>query len=321
MHFMRVLGLLIAFAIFVLNDATIRGNVVGLVIGAALLTWFWRRGRDRAGLYMSDERLIRSFQIGAAIILMVLLFTFLVLLSDQESSHADLLNALMRTLALFFASGLTGLSLTRLAILRRENARTAAGGRFDPTRPWLVFLTVLWLLLVLAAVVLDTSLHPLLLLIFLPIWNLLGAIVVLFLYLLFLLLSPIFELLDRLFVISPPHRAPPKLPVSHPTGAPIEPHLSPSVILIGQILLVALLLLLFFLIVRMVLRHWRTRQEEEEEEEIREQLPMRVILQKRRQERKRRQSDEVGFSEELDPDSARARYRDFLQHLSWSDGE
>jgi hypothetical protein len=316
----RVLGLLIAFAIFFLSNTAIQGNSVGLVLGAALLTWFWWRGGDRTGLYMSDERLIRSFQVGIAIVLIVLLFTFLNLLSDQYSSHTDLLNAQARTLSLFFASGLICLSLTRLAILRRENARYAAGSRFDPTRPWLAFLTIFWILIVLAAIVLETSFYPILLLIFIPLWYLLGYIVVALLFLLFFLLSPLFALLNWLFVLPLPHRSPPKLPTGFSTTEPAMSHLPPLAILIGQIVLVVLILLVFLLIIRAVLRRWRTQQSDEDEEEIREQLPVRAILQERRQEReRRRQSNKAVALEELDPDSARARYRDFLLHLSWSD--
>ncbi len=317
---LRVLGLLIACAIFFLSNTAIQGNSVGVVLGAALLTWFWRRGRDRIGLHMSDERLIRSFQVGIAIVLIVLLFTFFNLLSDQYASHTDLLNALARMLSLFFASGLIGLSLTRLAILRRENARYAAGSRFDPTRPWLALLTIFWLLIVLAAIVLETSFYPILLLIFIPLWNLLGYIVVALLFLLFFLLSPIFTLLNWLFVLPPPRGSSPRLPTGFSTGAPAPSHLPPLAILIGQIVLVTLILLVFLLIIRAVLRRWRTQQSDEDEEEIREQLPVRAILQERRQEReRRRQSNQVVALEELDPDSVRARYRDFLQELSWSD--
>ena len=86
---LHALGLLVAFAIFFLSYPAIQGNIVGLALGAALLTWFWRRRRDRTGLHMSDERLIRSFQVGIVITLIVLLFTFLNLLTDQYSSHTD----------------------------------------------------------------------------------------------------------------------------------------------------------------------------------------------------------------------------------------
>jgi hypothetical protein len=76
----------------------------------------------------------------------------------------------------------------------------------------------------------------------------------------------------------------------------------------------------FLLIIRKVLRRWRTRHEDEDEDEIREQLPVLAILQERRQEQeRRRQSHKAVALEELDPDSARARYRDFLQELSWND--
>jgi Domain of unknown function (DUF4129) len=317
---LRVLGLFIAFAIFFLSHPAIQGNGWGLVFGAALLTWFWQRGRDRIGLHMSDERLIRSFQIGIAIVLIVLLFAFLGLLSDEYSNHSDLLNALARTLSLFFASGLIALSLTRLALLRRENARYAAGTRFDPTRPWLALLTIFWVAVVLAAILLETSFYPILLLIFIPLWNLLGYIVVALLFLLFFLLSPIFALLDGLFVLSPRPGLPPRLPAGSSSGTPTAPPLPPFVVLIGQIALVALILLVFFLIIRMVLRQWRTQDSDEDDEEVRERLPVRTILQERRQEReRRRQSNKTVVLEELEPDSARARYRDFLQELSWGD--
>ena len=83
---------------------------------------------------------------------------------------------------------------------------------------------------------------------------------------------------------------------------------------------VTLILLVFLLIIRKVLRRWRTRHEDEDEDEIREQLPVLAILQERRQEQeRRRQSHKAVALEELDPDSARVRYRDFLQELSWID--
>ena len=317
---LHALGLLVAFAIFFLSYPAIQGNIVGLALGAALLTWFWRRGRDRTGLHMSDERLIRSFQVGIVITLIVLLFTFLNLLTDQYSSHTDLLNALARTLSLFFASGLIGLSLTRLAILRHKNARHAAGARFDPTRPWLAILTLLWILIVLAAIALETFSFPILLLIFMLLWNLLGFIVAALFVLIFFLLSPIFALLSRFFVPPPPPGSFPELPTASPTGPPATQDFPPLAILIGQIVLVTLILLVFLLIIRKVLRRWRTRHQDEDEDEIREQLPVLAILQERRQEQeRRRQSHKAVALEELDPDSARARYRDFLQELSWND--
>jgi hypothetical protein len=76
---------------------------------------------------------------------------------------------------------------------------------------------------------------------------------------------------------------------------------------------------MLFLVIREILRRWHAVPDDESEEEIRESLSRESIRKTRReQQRQRQKSGDLAGLEPLDPNSARARYRELLQELAWN---
>jgi heme/copper-type cytochrome/quinol oxidase subunit 2 len=315
---LRVQGLILA-CIFTFGLLLLTGHtVLELIIPAALILWAWRRGIQWTTQETHEERLITTFKIGFITLVVILILSMLYysqVSSDTSVSVPQnyMLPALAQALPLFFLSGLITLSLSRLEMIRKDSMRNTPGrSRLDPTRTWRLMLALTWTALVTACVILETySLAPLRAL-FIPLWNLVLALLEIMLYAVFALLS---------FLIKPltgtlPAPAHPRLalpPTSHHGHMPSAPSLPPAIVSIALLTMFILVLLLVFLIIQIALRQRRYNQDEDgmHEEEERESLPISRIWQTRREEHHRLLQDTPAM-EALDPASARAHYRALL---------
>jgi len=246
--------------------------------------------------------------VGFSVLLVGLLVGILLL----NMASPLLLAVQAQAIPLFFMSGLIGLSFTRLGLVRRENARHAPTGS-DHTGSWLTILSIVWGIVVVAALALETFSFQVLLAIMPFFWNVLGTIVTWIVYALYFVLSPLLSWLFNVGNIPPPTARPAKAPLK-PQPPPHMAPIAPEAVLIGQIVLLLLVLVVLTLIVRAIIRRWRVEREEDEEEEEREALPVQEILKMRREERRKKKKEEQTL-EALEPGSARAQYRELLQTI------
>jgi hypothetical protein len=286
-----------------------------LFLDALVVTWFWRQGMRRAQAGCTYGQLITSFKTGFGVLLAVLL---LVIALPQQTALRD---ALAGATPVYFISGLIGISLARLGALRGGSS-AQSGPQSDPTRPWLVALAAMSIALLLvillievifpfhAFVALFTALNPL--------WNALGTLIGWLLYAMIVLLWPIYLLIDFLAHLGGhggqqqgqqnQSYKPPTFPQRGPQDIP------PELLTVARVLLIALALLTVILLIRALLNRRLRGEDGEEIDEVREGLDARSLLGKRWRawwNRRRKSSHVVGL-EQLDPDSARARYREVL---------
>jgi hypothetical protein len=284
------------------------GNILALFLVIVLVVWCWKRGLDWARTGLDDEHIITAFRVGFCVLLVGLVVGILLL----NMASPLVLAVQAQAIPLFFMSGLIGLSFTRLGLVRRENARHSPTGT-DPTRSWLTILSIVWVIVVVASLALETFSFQVLLAIMPFFWNVLGTIVTWIVYALYFLLSPLLSWLFNGGNITPP-AARPTGPAPKPQQPPHVTPIAPEAVLIGQIVLSLIVLAILVLIVRAIIRRWRVEREEDEEEEEREALPVQEILKTRREERRKKKKEGPAL-EALEPGSARARYRELLQTM------
>ncbi|HKV58195.1 MAG TPA: hypothetical protein VJO32_07930, partial [Ktedonobacteraceae bacterium] len=195
----------------------------------------------------------------------------------------------------FFVSSLLAFSLRRLAQVRREQRFLLRGSMSsNPTWQWSLTLMALWSGLVVALILLQTFLFPLLAVLFTPLRNAVSAF---FLWLNNFLLALL--------------RRPPIVPPKKKLFIPYFPKPPPSSI---HYLVVYLLSILLVLLLLALVAYWLYHAHEDEE---RERLLLRQVWRSRRQRRKRLNGETE--LEPLDPMSARAHYRMFLQGVAKRD--
>lgn len=325
---LHAFGWLVAFAVgtapYLL--ATMGGKtqyIFNILLGIALVTWFWRRGMARAQAGFEYGALARSFRTGFGVVLSVLLVA--ILFPELQSLRVDLTLAL----PLFFLSGLIMLSLARLGVIRASHRLPENSQQTDPTRSWLLALTLFGASLLGIVVVIESvfsfASFELALSALTPLWNALGTLVGWILYGIVFLLSPIFYLVSWLASLlkqhvsstsQPQNIKPPKSPIQQVLNSHTFP---PEVLTIGRWVFLALVLLVTLLVVRAGLRRWLTRKSEEGIEEEREALDARSLLGQHWRnwwQRRRKRDNSTMALEPLDPSSARARYREMLQAVA-----
>jgi hypothetical protein len=287
--------------------------IYAVIISAAAVLWSWKRGIDRTRAELNEEQLINAFKIGFIIVIGMLMFTIIL----PSQSFKLPIDVLAQALPLFFFSGLLALSFTRLIQIQKENARHPTSKK-DPTRSWALALTGLWIALVIAAIALETFSFTIIQRILLPIWDLLGWIVLWIIEGFFFLLSTIFNFFFKPSTIA---GLPPKIKNSGSRAPQASPHPkvappSQELVLLGRIVLLVIVIIVVIFFVRLALGRLKTRVEDEAEEEEREGLDIGAILNERREEwQRKRQKQETFTLEALDPHSVRARYRDLLSAL------
>ncbi|HEY4385031.1 MAG TPA: DUF4129 domain-containing protein [Ktedonobacteraceae bacterium] len=308
---LHIAGLVVALLVSILITIYTADNIVfDLIVNIGIVLWAWKRGLDRTHTNLNEEQLTRAFRFG--FIITITLLAFMLVFSGQSFTLP--IAILAQALPLFFLSGLLSLSLTRLLQIQKEHARHPTGKK-DPTRSWALTLMGLWIAMVIVALALETFSFTLVQRILIPIWNLLGTIVIWILEIVFFLISSILNFFFKPSSgdVPPPiiNSTPIKRPV--PPPQPKVPGMSPELILIGRIALLVLAVVAVLLFVRLVLGHLKTRVEDDAEEEERESLDIGAILHERREERQKRKQKQAAFAlEPLDPHSARARYREML---------
>jgi hypothetical protein len=285
-------------------------DIPDLIPVGIFILLFWRLAIFHTQRAYRDERLVMAFRTGFIVLLVVLICAF------TTSVPAIVFAALAQGLPIFFLSGLIALSFTRLSIINQENARLPGAAQANSTRAWFIILTCLWGLIVAASFLLETFTFSLLQTIFQPIWYLLGLITYWLLFLIFAFSS----LLVSLFGLPRNITFPPfsQQSVAHPLPSQIQhnPVFSSLIFLIARLFILALAVILLVIVIRAILRSLLAKHYDDVEEEIREGLALRTILAERRQQQ--RQQEQTIPPEALDPLSARARYREFLQTVAQS---
>ena len=263
----------------------------------------------------NDEYVLTSFKIGLGVLLGVLILTLL----NFDPIPPELHDGLTYALPTFFLSGLIALSFTRIMMIRKESANNAQrGSQGDPTRGWLLILTLAWVIVVVSTLAFEALGFQPVVVAAQFLWSALGIVA----NFLLLLLSPLIQLLSKFFFpMVPPSQGIP-FPQTTPNGSHLPPLPYLAVIfLIARLVLLAILLVILFFVIRAILRRWRMAPDDESEEEIRESLSRESILKTRRNEQRQRQrTADLPALEPLNPNSVRARYRELLQELA-SNGE
>jgi hypothetical protein len=293
-------------------------NLFLLLVEIVLVVLLWRRSLQLVQRNIEFAELSTTFKVCFGLLLLL----FLLLLIIPAASA--LFPSLAAQVPLFFLSGLISLSLARLEAIRQ--LRLEDGSRADPTRNWLLALTLLGSVLVVLVVVLETlvsfNIVESWLVLLNPIWNLLGIVVGWILYVLILvLLSPLFYAASFLLnLIFHGAKAAQKQPnqgyARNPPHLPQSPHaIPPEIVNISRLILFALVIVGILLLIRAALRRWflPPKQEQEEMDEVRERLDARSLLREQWQGfwKKMRMHSHV-TREPLEPGSARARYRELL---------
>jgi hypothetical protein len=309
---LQLLGLLLAVGLTLVTHISLLNNVPALFFSIMLIIGFWYVGMLRVQTGPNDEYVLTSFKIGLGVLLAVLIITLLIFDPVPPALHDGLTNALPT----FFLSGLIGLSFTRIMMIRKESANSAQRGlQGDPTRGWLLILTLAWAIVIVSALAFEALGFQPVVVAASFLWSALGIVANFIL----LLLSPLLQLFSKFFFpMIPPSQA-----IPFPKSTPGNSHPSPSpffavIFLIARLVLLAILLVILFFIIRAMLRRWRmAAPDDESEEEIRESLSRESILKTRRKEQQQRQrTGDLVTLEPLNPNSIRARYRELLQELA-----
>lgn len=284
---------------------------VDLIVVSIFILIFWRLSIFLTAREYRDERLVMAFRIGMIVLMAMLTLTVL-----MPQLPALMLTTLATGLPIFFFSGLIALSFTRLSIINQENARLPGSAQSNSTRNWFIILTCLWGLVVSLSLLLETFAFSLFQAIMQPILYLFGLIIYYILYLFFLLASLLTRLLGTSNIATPPP-LPQPVPIK-----PQSPHIQhvtafSSLFIILRWLLLVIAVILLIIVIRAILRSiLTTRHQGSEEDEVRESLSLRDVLAEGRQQR---QEQHMRLEiDNLNPQSARARYRELLQIVAQS---
>jgi hypothetical protein len=312
---LHIVGVACAFALALLVNIMILDVPLTILI-AGVVILCWKRGIDKARNGLDDEQLIFVFKLGLGVLLVALALSVLALSGPLQEAASTLSYAL----PFFFFSGIIALSFTRVSIIRREHARQGIA-QVDTTRGWLVALSVLWGIMVIGALALETFSFRILQALLLPLWYVLAVIVAWIIYAMLFVLLAIFQFLNALFHFQPATgktlQAAPSNGNTHPNVPSSMQHFPDWVLLVGRLILVVLVVVVLIALFRVILRHIHPHREQDSEEEIRETLSMRSILRERRLERKSHAHLQEGVPlDVLAPDSVRARYRELLQQMA-----
>lgn len=288
-----------------------------LFLDILVVTWFWQQGMRRAQAGFTYGQLITSFKTGFGVLLAALL---LVIALPQQTALRDTLTGVT---PVYFISGLIAISLARLGAIRGGSlAQGEVGVQSDPTRPWLFALSSLSLALLLIILLIEV-IFPFHTFVSLfdalnPLWNVLGTLIGWLLYGMIFLFWPIYLLIGFLAHLGgqsgqqpgQPNQGykPPNFPNRGPQDVP------PELLNVARVLLIVLAMLAVILLIRALLNRRLRGVDEEEIDEMREGLDARTLLGQRWREwwNRRRKAGHAARLEQLDPDSARSRYREVL---------
>lgn len=280
------LGLVASFVMIIATHLALLANLLALSLAGLLVIALWGFSLSQVQTDTRDEQLMRSFKAGFLILLIVLLCAL-------DPSYSMLFNTLIYALPLFFLSGLVAFSFNRLSSIKEEYLQRPS--QADPTRAWSLLLLSLSIMLVSVMFALEFPILQFFSLIFSPLRNPLMAF---------------FDWLAQLFnfIPEPPVRSRKPIP-RIPPGHVIAPtHISIWVAIIGFLLIFAICAAVIII----VLRAWYAGYQDKRDE-LHEAVSVRTVLRERR---RKRQHDRGTALESLDPASARAHYRAFLQAMT-----
>jgi hypothetical protein len=310
---LQLLGLFLAVGFTVVTHISLLQNLPALFFSFILIIGFWYAGMYRVQTGPNDEYVLTSFKISLGVLLGVLILTLLIFVPVPPALHDGLTYALPT----FFLSGLIGLSFTRILMIRKESANSAQRGlQGDPTRGWLLILTLAWAIVIVSTLAFEALGFQPVVVAAQFLWSGLGIVA----HFILLLLSPLFQLFSKFFcpMIPPSQGIPFPQRTNSDSHPPPLPYLG-VIFLIGRLVLLASLLVILFFVIRAMLRRWRMAPDDESEKEIRESLSRESILKTRRKEQRQRQrTGDLATLEPLNPNSIRARYRELLQELAWN---
>lgn len=299
-------------------------GIPAVLLGVALVTWFWRRGRRWAQTGFEYGHLSTSFKVGFGVLLGILVIVVVFPAAELQTLRA----ALAGNLPTFFLCGLVGLSLARLGAIRNAR-RTLDGSQADPTRSWLLALTLLGVTLIALVIAIEAifsfASFELVVSALTPLWNALGTLIDWVLYGIIFLFAPVFYLVSFLIGLLPHQAPPPQQPQNTgPKKSPFQVSavpqtIPPEVLTLGRWIFLLVMMIVVFMVVRASLRRRFLTSANEEVEEVREGLDARSLLGEHWRgwwNRRRRLRSALIPLEPLDPGSARARYRELLQALA-----
>jgi hypothetical protein len=318
-----VLGATIGIYLF--SSAITWQDVPAILLLTIVVTWLWRRNMYRVQTGFAYEQCSTSFKVSFGVMLGILLLA--VVFPELQA----LRDVLATSLPLFFLSGLVTLSLVRLGAIRSAR-RSSDGSLTDPTRSWLLGLSlfggVVVALVILVESIFTFSSFEMGLTALTPLWNALGTLVTWIIYaIIFVVLTPLyyfFSFVLGLLVHNGNTQQQQQAGQKPPFQQQMSPHTLPlEVITIGRWVFLAIALVVIFFVVRASLRRWFTRESDEGVEEEREGLDARSLLGESWRawwnRRRRKSADPV--LDPLDPTSARARYREMLQAVATEKGD
>ena len=291
-------------------------NLFLLLVEVALVIWLWRRSLQLVRRGMEFAEFSATFKVCFG----GLLLLFLIMLVAPSASA--LLSSLAAQLPLFFLCGLVSLSLARLEAIRQ--VRLGDGSQADPTRNWLLALTLLGSVLVVLVVGVETLVSfntiEFWLSLLNPIWNILGVVVGWILYAFILVvLSPLFDAFSFLvnLIFHGKKLPPPKQNQSATNHSSHRPQnlytISPEIVNLGRWVLLAIVIVFVVMLVRATVRRRFLPTEQAEVDEVRERLDARSLLKEQWQAFWRRRLTRSHVArEQLEPGSARAHYRELL---------
>ncbi len=315
---LRVLGLLLAGGLVIGTPVLLVRSVLSLILSSALVLLLWWHSMQQK-TYEENGQLLISFRIGFAILLFLLI---LAVFYSDSSVTVTLLTALAQAIPIFFLSGLLVISFARIALIRHETARYAPENATGLTRNWLFALTVCWLAVVLAVLALEAFSFQAVVVLVGDIWYVMLIVLEYLVVILAYILTPIlyvfsflFDLLFHFFPTGGLLTTPP-LPPAHINPIGQQQTFSPEALAAGRFVLLLLSLLVLFFTVRAILRRLPKVRKDDEVEEIREGLSLRFIAQQRRNQLLEHALSQAPQLETLEPESARAYYRELLQTIA-----
>ena len=292
----QMLSFLLAVAFLLWANPAFSEDLGGWTVMLLLAGVVWWRSYSRTRPDEETEQLVGALKFGFLVMLVVLVTA----LAEQSQGSANLKDTLTTALPIFFLSGLLALSFKRLSLLKQEQGRQSQGSRGLGTGRWLVILAIAWVAVIIGSIV-FAALPP----------AVLASVINVFLVILVWLVSwlaYLFSLLHFPGASQNPSlpellKGKPQMPRTSVQHLPNPAGLSLPISLLefgaGILLVVVLLVVL--------LRRRVHEVNESGEDEVRENLDKEMIRRERRRER-----DQRPKLEELEPSSARARYREFL---------
>src|SRR5437660_3173846 len=263
---LQLLGLFLAVVLSVVTHISLLNNIAALFFSIILIIGFWYAGMYRVQTGPNDEYVLTSFKIGLGVLLGVLILTLLIFYPMPQLLQDEL----TRALPTFFLSGLIGLSFTRIMMIRKESANSAQRGlQGDPTRGWLLILTLAWVIVIASTLAFEALGFQPIVVAAQFLWSGLGIVANFIL----LLLSPLFQLLSKFFFpMIPPSQG---IPFPRPTPSGSHPPPLPYsavIFLIARLVLLVVLLVILFFVIRAILHSWIIVPDDEIEYVIRNSI-------------------------------------------------